>query len=566
MDVIFSLVRLAARLGWLWLAAGALAAAQAAVPPTADPTACVMRDRAGLSAQMLLAAPQLFDCKTPQRSFGAGDFWVRVPLATPRISDAEPLLLRTTSVWQDSASVHFGYADGAIETRRYTSENSLAVLAIGSIFEVAVPPRAAPLTAIIIETHGSANVRGIVLGAELVSLSQSHTRNVALTAMFAALGGMVLALIVYNLALWAALRHRFQLFYCGMVAGVGLYSFSSSGAVMMLFDTLANNDRLRLNYLTLAMAGIFGLGFVRQFFEARVVGRWLGLMINAAMIWIAVSAAAFALFAPLEIEWLDRFYFGGFVAMMLMIIPLIFNAWRYKSEYFWLFTIAWIAPLFATGLRLASGFGYLPYNFWIDNSSLLALAIESLVSSVAITFRLRTLSRERDAARAEEIVAKRLAGTDSLTGLLNRRAFLDRAIGAREIVRLMLIDIDHFKSINDSIGHHKGDEVLRNVAALLREAAPARALVARLGGEEFAILLPATLIGECQPKRLLDRLRAYDMPRGITVTASIGYAEGTIAREDGWKRLYAQADGALYVAKNNGRDRACHPGELPRVA
>ena len=526
----------------------------------------MLRDRAGLSPQMLFAAPQLFDCKTPQKTLGPGDYWVQVPLAAPRPSDAEPLLLRSASVWQDSAAIHFGYADGVVETRRFTSQSTAAVLAIGSMFEVAVPPRAAALTGVIIETKGSANVRGIVIGAEIVTLSQSHAHTVAMTAMYAALGGMVLALICYNLALWAALRHRFQLFYCGMVSGVALYTFSSSGAVMMLFDSLANNDRIRLNYLALAMAGIFGLGFVRQFFEARVVGRWLGGLINGAMIWIALGAATFALVAPFEIEWLDRFYFVGFVAMMLLIIPLIFNAWRHESEYFWLFTIAWMAPLIATGLRLANGFGYLPYSFWIDNSSLLALAIESLVSSVAITSRLRTLSRERDAARAEEIVAKRLAGTDSLTGLLNRRAFLDRAIGAREIVRLMLIDIDHFKSINDSIGHHKGDEVLRNVAALLREAAPARALVARLGGEEFAILLPATLIGECQPAHLLDRLRTRDMPRGIIVTASIGYAEGTITREDGWKRLYAQADGALYVAKNNGRDRACHPGELPRAA
>jgi len=118
---------------------------------------------------------------------------------------------------------------------------------------------------------------------------------------------------------------------------------------------------------------------------------------------------------------------------------------------------------------------------------------------------------------------------------------------------LLILDLDHFKQVNDTLGHDGGDEVLRVVARTLRGIAPTNALIARFGGEEFAIV---TAMGEpVDANTILTRLRATRMPFDLRVTASIGAATGPLASESDWKSLYRAADTALFSAKSAGRDR-----------
>jgi diguanylate cyclase (GGDEF)-like protein len=171
----------------------------------------------------------------------------------------------------------------------------------------------------------------------------------------------------------------------------------------------------------------------------------------------------------------------------------------------------------------------------------------------------RAFLAELEAARH---VAEQQARTDALTGLPNRRRFAELAEDclAREPAAVLLVDVDHFKSVNDHFGHVAGDEVLTWVADRLRGAAPAGAAVARWGGEEFIVLLP----GAFSPAGLNaagDELRrvlsGHPIPTSsaaLTITASVGaaLATGSSARLDD---LVASADRALYLAKSDGRDR-----------
>lgn len=159
-----------------------------------------------------------------------------------------------------------------------------------------------------------------------------------------------------------------------------------------------------------------------------------------------------------------------------------------------------------------------------------------------------------------------LSRHDELTGLANRRV-LDEAI-EREWQRLqrtgagfavVMLDLDHFKQINDTHGHAAGDSVLAVTAERLREAARRTDLVARLGGEEFLVLMPATELPAAlaAAERLLERLRARPCEAGglsLGVTASAGVA---VARADDPEAQAAlrRADLALYRAKSQGRDR-----------
>ena len=161
-----------------------------------------------------------------------------------------------------------------------------------------------------------------------------------------------------------------------------------------------------------------------------------------------------------------------------------------------------------------------------------------------------------------------LALTDPLTGLLNRRALLDfaDALGARAAnARLLIIDIDCFKAINDTHGHDIGDTVLQEVARLIEAHTGEDVGAARLGGEEFALLGTTDALPPGKAMQLLAEIREAAMPHCGRVTVSIGVAEGTLEDETAWRTLYHRADKALYAAKRRGRDMAVHARDLEAI-
>jgi diguanylate cyclase (GGDEF)-like protein len=170
------------------------------------------------------------------------------------------------------------------------------------------------------------------------------------------------------------------------------------------------------------------------------------------------------------------------------------------------------------------------------------------------------LCKEKDDAEMA-----RLATTDSLTGLPNRHAFLERAELARQAalrqrqpLALAMMDIDHFKQINDRFGHASGDEALTVFARTARETLRAHETIGRLGGEEFAMVLPGTdLVGALQAA---ERLRVAVRESTVitsgtpyTMTVSIGVV--VLDPNETLGMALARADHALYAAKSGGRDR-----------
>ncbi len=192
------------------------------------------------------------------------------------------------------------------------------------------------------------------------------------------------------------------------------------------------------------------------------------------------------------------------------------------------------------------------------------------LSDVVLVFRDVTVRREDERRlRKMQKELERLAHTDSLTGLYNRRIFMQRLEEEVERVRrhgkalsVLIFDLDFFKLVNDTYGHDTGDVVLVAVARLANEAKRMSDVAARLGGEEFALLLPET--DQQGAVQLAQRLRSaieknlYLSTSGtaVKVTASIGVATAT-AEADEIEKLLSIADRQLYRAKNNGRNRVC---------
>ncbi|HJQ30605.1 MAG TPA: sensor domain-containing diguanylate cyclase [Pyrinomonadaceae bacterium] len=199
-----------------------------------------------------------------------------------------------------------------------------------------------------------------------------------------------------------------------------------------------------------------------------------------------------------------------------------------------------------------------PQRLWQDNEVML---LRTVADQVAVAVNHARLFQQM----------QHQALTDGLTGCFNRRFFeiqlerdLHLATRMRQPVSLILLDIDHFKRVNDSHGHDAGDAALRILAGALREEVRGVDTAARYGGEEFAIILPqagpegALVVAE----RLRSRIETTEVPGVGCITASLGVATFPLDASSR-ELLVTTADRALYQAKRTGRNRVCSTADLP---
>jgi diguanylate cyclase (GGDEF)-like protein len=178
---------------------------------------------------------------------------------------------------------------------------------------------------------------------------------------------------------------------------------------------------------------------------------------------------------------------------------------------------------------------------------------------IAVAMLSTALMRSDFEHRSEAVI-------DPLTGMLNRNALASRVAElaqqselSGEPIGLILADLDHFKRVNDSLGHAIGDAVLKDVAYVLRKQLRAFDLAYRLGGEEFLVLLPGA--DSAQTEALAEQLReavsARSVGGGVDVTISLGVSASERGHAFDYAAVFANADAALYEAKRLGRDRVC---------
>lgn len=193
--------------------------------------------------------------------------------------------------------------------------------------------------------------------------------------------------------------------------------------------------------------------------------------------------------------------------------------------------------------------------------------------SEAAARNLSETSRMTRELQSELAEARHLASTDPLTGLANRRQ-LDEALreelAGHRPISLLMVDLDHFKAVNDSHGHPVGDQVLCDLGGILTELAGEGVLAARFGGEEFAMILPGSALRDAVA--LAERIRARiaqsstlirQTGHRLSVTASLGLAVACPGESPA--HLIERADVALYEAKRGGRNRVCSDPPLPKA-
>lgn len=231
----------------------------------------------------------------------------------------------------------------------------------------------------------------------------------------------------------------------------------------------------------------------------------------------------------------------------------------------------------AAMLLSLSGMVFSTYLLWLSGKVLLSDGIAShdegplmlLLLANALVMQLSIVQIQRDQQYHQ---LSRLAALDPLTGIFNRRTFFNLAqrqmsihIRHQRALCLLVIDLDHFKKLNDTYGHACGDQALRAVADCLCDIVRQGDLFARIGGEEFCLLLPETSLegGQLVAGKLLEAINAIpaaNVQNALPLTASIGVASMIPAHPGDWQQLFDRADSCLYQAKKQGRNQVIAAG------
>lgn len=376
---------------------------------------------------------------------------------------------------------------------------------------------------------------------------------------FGLLLGVLASMILYNSLLVFFLRSRAYLLYVIYVFFNFTYVFLKTG-----IDELLGFTRLDHGLMySIVLSYIFGILFSQRFLSTKKY-----LPVLHKLLWGLVTIACLVVvlyWAGLPRISNTTMYVLGLLGPVTVIAAgfLRLHQGLSSAKYY---LVAWIVLLGGASLYSLAGLGLLPSDLLTLNALVVGMALEAVLLSTAMGERIRVLRQEKWQLEKQERRLTELSITDELTGLYNRRWFTSRLSAelahSRNLtlpLSLLVLDVDHFKQINDTHGHAAGDKVLAELGRQILRSIRATDIACRYGGEEFAVIMPGGDLAEAID--VANRLRRSfaSLPIGIGsktkfhATVSIGVAE--LRDDDDEERLFQRADEALYRAKQSGRNR-----------
>ncbi len=375
--------------------------------------------------------------------------------------------------------------------------------------------------------------------------------------------GFIISLALYNAILFLSLRHTRYLYYAIYLLSFIAVNIAYTGhGFKWLWPESVVWQQWAIPILMM-LYGFAGLRFATSFLHtARTSPR-----IHRAIVYACIGFSVLEITALLVNSQVAALYLS-FTFVVLFTVVMVFLgiiAVRAKQKSAKYFLYASLLTMVGALLTAMAVLGVIPYSELTYRAVEIGMSIESVLLAMALADHLR-LSQD------EKIKAERLAKIDPLTGLNNRRGFFDAAkplwINSQRYNRdasLILMDIDWFKSINDTHGHMQGDKVLAAIAHFLADSAREGDVLARWGGEEFILFLPETSVKKAMvfAERLRNSVELLAISldkKTIHLTASFGVACRHV-KDETLDDLISRGDRYLYQAKAEGRNRVC--GEAP---
>ena len=495
------------------------------------------QDFAAVRTQRFMPASQ----RGTNFGFSRSAWWVRIELVNQGDRDREVLLRQDyplidhLDVWTEDATGNWS----VVRTGDLRSFSSRPIAHRDFVFPVRLAKGERKLVYLRYQTSGALNI-GLSLASPHQLIENISLEQLAYGAYFGGFG----VLFFYNLFIFLTVRDRAFFYYLLYALSYGLYFGVHNGLSFQFLwpdSPIWGNQAL---LVLLAFSLIFGTMFARHFLNSMRHSPRLDRLALGVQ-WLALAGLFASFLLPYSTLIQPMAYLTIVCVAVIVALGGVGLAQRYRPA--GIFMLAWAALLASVLIYMVKTFGLLPHNAFTQNAFQAGALLEMVLLSLALAARVNELQRQ--------------TLTDALTSLSNRRYF-DRQLElsfahSREAgVALLILDIDHFKRINDRHGHAKGDEILVAMGQLLRAEAPAGAIVCRYGGEEFAIIL-ATSDGQ-HAVAVAEAIRAAVQTRfadELEVTVSIGVASTARHAFTSEMEFFKATDDALYRAKQNGRNR-----------
>ncbi len=398
----------------------------------------------------------------------------------------------------------------------------------------------------------------LVLPIEVMSERAFADRLLEYRFVYGLIYGFLISMIIYNSMLFIGMRDRGYLIYSVYMSLFTLLNIAYTGHG---FAWLWPDSPMLQNHailMTMMLFSCSGLAFTSSFLSLQQYApRSKHLLQTLASLGIA-SIALSLLAGRQDIEALIAFSFALIAPLCMVMLGLsTLNRDRSAGHYY---LAAMICGMLGLTISTMTVWGKLPFNGWTYGAIKIGMMLQACVLALALSYKIRD-------QQSGKLLAERQAQSDLLTGLHNRRGFNEQAapvwstaIRNHRPLSLIMLDLDHFKDINDQHGHDMGDLVLEQTARLLERTCRSGDVVARWGGEEFLLLLPETGLSDAHAlaerlRREIQALKLKDQQGGIALSASFGVVEHST--QERLELLINQADRLLYAAKNSGRNRVC---------
>lgn len=373
--------------------------------------------------------------------------------------------------------------------------------------------------------------------------------------------GLILAILIYHLILYINFRQPYYGYY---VAYMSAFLFMNASYSGYTFQFLIPNMPVLQNWLqssAIFLFSICGLLFAQSFLNLKHYLRWAKYAIDYFLITVIL---AFIITAFMGYHWhvIASIATAFVFSLFLLVISFIALLKKHRPARF--FFAATATGFIGTSITSLTVMAIIPYSYLGYRAVEFGMVVDCILLSLALVDRVKVNEERRQ-------YALQLAKTDELTQLPNRRAYNEICDNEQqygqyiyhETLTTMMIDIDHFKKVNDIYGHTAGDTVLRVVANQLRHSICAQHRIFRMGGEEFLILLIDATTQES--KALAESIRkdiekltiVLDKTHQIKVTISIGISEQKTKHQCILEKQ-EDADKALYKAKQTGRNKIIH--------
>jgi len=527
---------------------------------------CTQSSAMKVTAETLVNSDKAFDCSENKYVVEGPRVWVKIPFL------ADTLPPGTVEIQGDNnglstMQVHAVLDDGTILSSDFSKQAVVDSWRPKGHYGLPVPGSDDPEIRSRIETVYVAidnpKVASSISLIQLASKQKWDERKLPLSIMFAVLCGMAIMPLIYNIFFYGALRYNFMLWHSLMIGATVVYTYSSSGLILISFPETSLITKMLINYWALAIGVAVSGIFLLRFVEQGKIAPWLQTTIFVtAMLPVFVTALVMRIDGGYSMD-ARNYYHASFLPVFFLVLYTMAHALRRGSIAIW-FQIAGWTPIVLFGLdRVARGMDL--YIGWpvLDYGLYFALVMETIILALGVAYRILRLRQQHENTLSKQVELTLLADTDGLTMMNNRRSF-EREFESNQrehrYSHLAILDIDFFKRVNDRYGHEIGDKVLRVVG---RELDATPHFAARIGGEEFALLMPhdSRKKHKAYPALALTEIcetlirAVHDEVPEIqeSVTFSVGVAP--IIKRASLRSVMATADRRLYDAKGNGRNQ-----------